>query len=236
MELNTVLRRLIAGVVIPLAACARVTTPASSLPASHAASTVVDRSAAPCTVSYDGAIWYRLPAGDFPPIDVRVAKCGFKVLGRNLSPDRPHWSIPLSATQTRFVFTSLDEVISVNGTRNIERIAAAHHVPVSWMVGDIRHMAYAADYNAFHAANGDDAQAQFWGNLHATMSAKLPWYVPSVSILTAALSHLASMRSGGSPGTVAVPTGRSIMAPHGAPIAPTFIPISGRSRMADARC
>lgn len=75
--------------------------------------------------------------------------------------------------------------MSVEGTRTIERIAAAHRVPVSWMVGDIRYMAYAADYNARHAANGDDAQAQFWRNLHAAMRAKLPWYVPSVSILTA---------------------------------------------------
>ncbi len=173
------------AVVIPVAACARVTAPVSSLPASHAASTVVDRSAVPCTVSYDAVIWYRIPAGGFPPINVRFAKCGFKALGRNLSPDRPHWSIPSAATQTRFVFTSLQEAMSVEGTRNIERMAAAHRVPVSWMVGDIRHMAYAADYNAFHAANGDDAQAQFWNDLHAAMSAKLPWYVPSVSILTA---------------------------------------------------
>jgi hypothetical protein len=80
-------------------------------------------------------------------------------------------------------------VISVKGTRNIERTAAAHRVPVSWMVGDIRHMRYAADYDAFHRANGDDAQAQFWGNLHVAMSAKLPWYVPSVSILTAGVER-----------------------------------------------
>ena len=126
-----------------------------------------------------------ISAGHFPPISVRLAKCDFKLLGRNLSPDRPRWSIPSSATQTRFVFTSLDEVISVKGTRDIERTAAAHRVPVSWMVGDIHHMAYAADYNAFHAANGDDAQAQFYDNLHAAMSAKLRWYVPTVSVLTA---------------------------------------------------
>jgi hypothetical protein len=176
------------AVVILVAACARVTAPAS-LPEFHTVGTVVDRSAAPCTVSYDGVIWYRVPAGDFPPIDVRFAKCGFKVLGRNLYPARPRWSIPSAATQTRFIFASLDEVISVTGMRNIERMAAAHHVPVSWMVGDIRHMAYAADYNAFHAANGDDAQAQFWGNLHAAMSAKLPWYVPTVSILTAGVER-----------------------------------------------
>ncbi len=146
---------------------------------------IVDRSAAPCTVSYDGLIWYRIPAGGFPPIDVRSAKCSLRVLGRNLSPYRPHWSIPSAATQTRFVFTSLQQAISVEGARNIERTAAAHGVPVSWMVGDVRHMAYAADYNAFHAANGDDAQAQSYDNLHAAMSAKLPWYVPSVSVLTA---------------------------------------------------
>lgn len=184
-----VLRRLITAIVFPVAACTHVTAPVSSLPASRAASTVVDRSAAPCTVSYDGVIWYRVPAGDFPPIDARLSKCGFKVLSRNLSPDRPHWSIPSTATQTRFIFTSLDEVISVEGMRQIERTAAAHHVPVTWMVGDIRHMAYAADYNAFHAANGDDAQAQFWGDLHAAMSANLPWYVPSVSILTAGVER-----------------------------------------------
>lgn len=184
-----VLRRFFAAVVIPLAACSRVTAPVPSSAASYATGTVVDRSAAPCRVSYDGVIWYRVPAGDFPPIDVRSATCGFNVLGRKLTPDRPHWSIPSRATQTRFVFTSLDEVISVKGTRNIERTAAAHHVPVSWMVGDIRHIAYAADYNAFHRANGDDAQAQFWGNLHAAMSAKLPWYVPSVSILTAGVER-----------------------------------------------
>ena len=75
--------------------------------------------------------------------------------------------------------------MSAEGTRNIERMAAAHRIPVSWMVGDIRYMAYASDYNALHAANGDDAQAQFWANLHTAMLTKLPWYVPSVSILTA---------------------------------------------------
>lgn len=184
-----VLRRLMMAVVIPLAACARAAAPVSSLPASYAAGIVVDRSAAPCTVSYDGVIWYRVPSGDFPPIDVRLAKCGFNVLGRNLSPARPHWAIPSTATQTRFVFTSLDEVLSMKGVRDIERTAATHHVPVSWMVGDVRHMAYAADYNAFHRDNGDDAQAQFWGDLHAAMSAKLPWYVPTVSILTAGVER-----------------------------------------------
>lgn len=167
--------------LIALAACAHATAPATA----PAPSIVVDRSAAPCAVSYDGVIWYRIPAGDFPPINVRLAKCGFNVLGRNPSPERPRWSIPSKPTQTRFVFTSLQEADSPEDTRNIERTAAAHGVPVSWMVGDIQHMARAADYNAFHAANGDDAQAQFWGNLHAAMKAKLPWYVPTVSVLTA---------------------------------------------------
>lgn len=186
-EIRAILRRLVAVVVIGAAACARITVPVFSVP--HGASTVVDRSILPCTVSYDGMIWYRVPAGDFPPISVRLAKCPLNALDRNMSPDRPHWSLPSRATQTRFIFTSLDEVISVKGMRNIERSAAAHHVPVTWMVGDIHHMAFAADYNAFHRDNGDDAQAQFWPNLHAAMSAKLPWYVPRVSILTAGVER-----------------------------------------------
>lgn len=183
-KMGGTVRRFVAAGVIVVAGCARVSAPGSS-PAPHAASTVVDRSAVPCSVSYDGAIWYRVPAGGFPPIDVRFATCGFNALARNPSPDRPRWSIPAAATQARFVFTSLQEVMSPEGTRNIERIAASHRVPVSWMVGDIRYMAYASEYNALHATNGDDAQAQFWANLHAAMRAKLPWYVPSVSILTA---------------------------------------------------
>jgi hypothetical protein len=179
--------RLIAAAVIPLAACGRVGAPVFSLP--PGASAVVDRSAFPCTVSYDGVMWYRVPAGDFPPIDVRLATCPFNALGRNASPARPRWSLPPKTTQTRFIFTALDEVISVKGTRIIERTAAARHVPVTWMVGDIHHMRYAADYNAFHRANGDDAQAQFWSDLHAAMAARLPWYVPSVSILTAGVER-----------------------------------------------
>ena len=187
MRINrSALRTVVSGVLIALVACARG-VPVYSLP--HGASRVVDQSVFPCTVSYDGVIWYRVPAGGFPPIDVRFATCNFRALGRNLSPDRPHWSIPLGQTQTRFVFTSLDEVISVKGMRNIERTAAAHHVPVSWMVGDIHHMAYASDYNAFHHDNGDDAQAQFWPDLHAAMRVKLPWYVPTVSILTAGVER-----------------------------------------------
>jgi hypothetical protein len=170
-----------------LAACGRITAPVFSLP--HGASTIVDRSLVPCTVSYDGIVWYRVPAGDFPPIDAREATCPFNVLGRDVAPHRPHWSLPPKETQTRFIFTSLDEVISVKGMRNIERIAAAHHIPVTWMVGDIHHMRYAADYNAFHHNNGDDAQGQFWGDLHAAMQAKLPWYVPRVSILTAGVER-----------------------------------------------
>jgi hypothetical protein len=173
------------AILIPVVVCGCVSSPVSSLPASHAASAIVDRSAAPCAVSYDGVIWYRVPAGHFPPISLRFARCSVKILSRDRHPSRPDWSIPSTATQTRFVFTSLQQAISVEGMRAIERTAAVHGVPVSWMVGDVRHMAYAADSNKFHAANGDDAQAQAYDNLHAAMLAELPWYVPSVSVLTA---------------------------------------------------
>lgn len=178
----SVFKRFITAAVIALAACAHAGAPARH---SDASGIVVDRSAGPCAVSYDGVIWYRVPAGPFPPIDVRFAKCDLRGLGRDLAPNRPRWSIPSGATQTRFVFASLQEVMSAQGTRIIEKTAAAHHVPVSWMLGDIRYAAFADQYNAFHAANGDDAQAQFYPNLHAALSAKLPWYVPSVSVLTA---------------------------------------------------
>jgi hypothetical protein len=147
------------------------------------AAAIVDRSSTPCTVSFDGVLWYRVPAGPFPPIAVRFATCGLERLGRDVAPARPRWSIPSGPTQARFIATSLQQVISVAGTSSIERTARVHHVPVSWMVGDVRHMAYAADYNAFHAANGDDAQGESYENLHAAMKAKLPWFVPSVSVL-----------------------------------------------------
>jgi hypothetical protein len=174
----------LAFAAIAVAGCARVET-SSHAAASPAVRMIVDGSAVPCTVSYDGIVWYRVPAGPFPPIDVRFAKCGLERLRRDLNPALPRWSIPSGKTQARFIATSLQQIISVPGTSSIEQTARAHHVPVSWMVGDVRHMAYAADYNAFHAANGDDAQGESYDNLHAAMKAKLPWYVPSVSVLAA---------------------------------------------------
>lgn len=183
----TLHRRAVPALVIAVAACGRSAAPTYSLP--NGASTIVDRGAAPCTVSYDGVLWYRVPVGNFPPIQMRFATCPFDNFDRNPSPDLPHWARPRAATQTRFIFTSLDEVISVQGMRTIERTAATHHIPVTWMVGDVHHMRYAADYNAFHRNNGDDAQAQFWPDLHVAMHADLPWYVPSVSILTAGVER-----------------------------------------------
>ena len=170
--------------MVAVAGCARVETASQPAP-TPAARTIVDRSSSPCTVSLDGVLWYRVPAGAFPPIDVRYATCGLRHLGRDMKPSLPRWSIPSGPTQARFIAASLQQVISVAGTSSIERTARAHRVPVSWMVGDVRHMAYAADYNAFHAANGDDAQGESYENLHAAMKAKLPWYVPSVSVLAA---------------------------------------------------
>ncbi|MBV8149448.1 MAG: hypothetical protein JO092_10180, partial [Candidatus Eremiobacteraeota bacterium] len=152
----------------------------------HASPTVADRSDLPCRVSYDGVIYYRVPAGAFPPIDVRLAGCGRQHLGRNATPPYPHWATPSGPTQTRFIATSLQQAISIEGMRIIERTAAAHHVPVTWMVGHPRYLEEdAADYNAFHARNGDDAQTEFYPSYHAIMEKKLAWYRPTVSVLTA---------------------------------------------------
>src|SRR5271165_6046695 len=61
--------------------------------------TVFDQSSSTCAVSYEGSIWYQLPAGQFSPIDVRQAHCpnSLSTVG---APPRPSWAIPHGQTQT----------------------------------------------------------------------------------------------------------------------------------------
>jgi hypothetical protein len=151
--------------------------------------TMVDTSSAPCSVSYDGILWYAVPAGTFPPIDVRRSTCGAGWLSRTLDPPVPHWAKPDGPTQTEFLATSLQQAVSLAGMRSLERTAAANHVPMTWMVGHPRYLDYASEYNAAHAANGDDAQSEYYQSLHDLMAQKLPWYVPKVSILTAGIER-----------------------------------------------
>ncbi|HTA39843.1 MAG TPA: hypothetical protein VK760_12240, partial [Candidatus Acidoferrales bacterium] len=97
-----------AFVAVAVAGCARGETAAHAVPAP--VRTIVDRSSTPCTVSFDGVVWYRVPAGPFPPIDVRFAKCGLERLSRDMNPPLPRWARPEGATQARFIAASLQQI------------------------------------------------------------------------------------------------------------------------------
>jgi hypothetical protein len=53
---------------------------------------------------------------------------------------------------------------------------------VTWLVADLWWMSLAPFHNAYHASNGDDAEAAPFASLHDEMEAALPWYAPSVSV------------------------------------------------------
>ncbi|MBV8372755.1 MAG: hypothetical protein JOY69_05810, partial [Candidatus Eremiobacteraeota bacterium] len=143
---------------------------------------VVDGSATACEVSYDGFIWYRVPAGAFSPIQVRAVRCNTAALRRDLAPPIPRWAIPSGPTQARFVATSLQQKFSLSGMSAIERIAERYHIPVTWLVGDLWWTGLADFYNAYHAINHDDVQAEFFASLHQQLRERIPWYVPVVSV------------------------------------------------------
>jgi hypothetical protein len=143
--------------------------------------TVFDVSAAACAVSYDGFVWYTVPAGGFSPIDLRQAKCGTSTLSVAGTPARPSWAIPHGPTQTRFIATSLQGAFSLGGMESIEAQAAPKHVPVSWMLQSFAYLANPKLYQTYHANNGDDVEAESAPNLVARMKDDFPWYVPSVS-------------------------------------------------------
>jgi hypothetical protein len=144
--------------------------------------TVVDASAQPCSVSYDGLLWYDVPAGAFSPIDVRQSTCPATALGSDMHPARPAWAIPRGPTQTRFVATSLQGPYSLEGMRSVEEAAAPHHVPVSWMIESFKYMKDVQPYRTFHKANGDDVESSDYPNLIRAMERRFHWYVPEVSL------------------------------------------------------
>jgi hypothetical protein len=145
---------------------------------------VYDASTAGCTVSYEGFIWYRVPASGFPPIDVKQALCGVPTLKVNATPALPRWSIPHGTTQTRFVATSITPPGGApsSGMSSIENAAVPLHVPVSWMIYSPTYLGSASVYNGFHHGNGDDAEGNSDPSLIAQMKRAFSWYVPSVSV------------------------------------------------------
>jgi hypothetical protein len=144
---------------------------------------VFDQSASACSVSYDGVIWYQVPAGTFSPIDVRHAHCSNGLSTIN-APPRPSWALPRGQTQTRFVATSLEQAHYVpGGMQSIEADARQNKLSVSWMAVALSYVAAVGDlYNLYHQKNGDDIEGTSYRPLIDYMRDHLSWYVPTVSV------------------------------------------------------
>jgi hypothetical protein len=145
--------------------------------------TVFDQSSSTCSVSYEGAIWYQLPAGQFSPIDVKQAHCpnGLSTID---APPRPSWAIPHGQTQTRFVATSLQQAHFISGgMQSIEAAARQNKLAVSWMAVAIAFVAGAGDlYGLYHHDNGDDIEGSSTPRLVHYLERNFSWYVPTVSV------------------------------------------------------
>jgi hypothetical protein len=145
--------------------------------------TIVDTSTQACSVSYDGVVWYDVPAGAFPPIDVRQSTCDRSALGSDPAPARPAWAIPRGTTQTRFIATSLQEAYSAEGMASIENAAAPYHIPVTWMIGSFKYFRdYMRPYRSYHTANGDDVETTSGKSLIRAVQYRFKWYVPMVGV------------------------------------------------------
>ncbi|MBV8491576.1 MAG: hypothetical protein JO199_13700 [Candidatus Eremiobacteraeota bacterium] len=144
--------------------------------------TVYDSSTSACAVSYEGAFWYVVPAGTFPPIDVKQTRCGTAGFSSTASAPRPSWSIPKGATQARFVATSFQQAYSIPGMQSIEASGVAAHVPISWMIGNAQYLSSDKLYSSYHSANGDDVEAVGYVPLIDEMTRLFPWYKPLVSV------------------------------------------------------
>ncbi|MFY9720467.1 MAG: hypothetical protein WAK16_12580 [Candidatus Cybelea sp.] len=145
--------------------------------------TVFDQGSSTCSVSYEGVIWYQLPAGQFSPIDVKQAHCQNSLSTIN-APPRPSWAIPHGQTQTRFVATSLQQAHFISGgMQSIEAAARQNKLAVSWMAVAINFVNGAGDlYSVYHKENGDDIEGSSSPRLIDYLTRNFPWYVPTVSV------------------------------------------------------
>lgn len=142
---------------------------------------VVDAASGPCTVSYDGLIWYDVPAGSFSPIDMRDQRCS-ATLAVVTAPPIPSWARPSGTTKAILVATSLQETYSLAGMQTIEAAAAPAHTPITWMIGNALYFSNSALYDQYHQSNGDDVQVEDDPALLSDAQTAFPWYRPSVSV------------------------------------------------------
>jgi len=146
-------------------------------------SVVYDSAGASCAVSYEGVVWYTVPAGSFSPIDVQRKQCAIHTLSQTLTPPIPAWAKPQGQTQAIFIATSLQEGYSLGGMQSLAQVAQAHHVPLSWMIGNSEYITVNAPlYTSYHMINGDDVEMEQDASLIQLAQATFPWYVPSVSV------------------------------------------------------
>ena len=172
----------LAAVFVALSACGGAGLPTVPPPQPSIAGVgVFDGSAAGCTVSYDGFIWYTVPSGPFSPIDVRSSKCS-ATLQRAANAVIPRWAIPTGSTKAILVATSLQQVYSVLGMQRLEADASSAGVPMSWMIGNSAYLANESLYDQYHAQNGDDVETGEIGPTVSEMLAVFPWYSPHVSV------------------------------------------------------
>lgn len=172
------------ALLIALAACSgKGGVPPLGDAVNVSSSTLADAASQQCSVSYDGLIWYTVPAAAFGPIAQQRSTCPRTALSLNATPPIPSWAKPSGPTQAIFIAASLQENYAAGGMQTLEAVAAAHHVPVSWMMANSpQYLATAAQiaaYDAYHASNGDDVEAER-GEVAAVQS-HFSWYVPSVS-------------------------------------------------------
>ena len=142
-------------------------------------------SGGPCDISYDGLIWYSVPSGAFPPTDAAFARCRASgSLHVNPMPSVPAWSHPAGQTQAIFVVTSLMEnPFSPPGVAALHSVAAAAHVPVTWLVGNVAYLQNGnyEIFNQYHAQFGDDVEMEDNLEFITVGPIRFPWYVPEVS-------------------------------------------------------
>jgi hypothetical protein len=139
----------------------------------------------PCALSADGLLWYRVRAPQFAPIRAAFASCDASaVLRVDLNPALPAWSRPSGPTQAIFVAASMAQGLNA-GPAALESIAAAHEIPVTWLISDRAYLdraPVAALFDRYHAANGDDVQTTLG---YVPLARVFSWYEPVVALLGA---------------------------------------------------
>jgi hypothetical protein len=141
------------------------------------------RAPAPCRVSDDGLVWYELRPGPLPPTHVAYLDCprGGTLVGA-LSIPIPGWAAPPAHTLTRFVAGTLQDEYSRAGTYTMEQLARAAGIPLTWMIGNLGQWRANADIYLRGFAAGDDIEAEPHDDVIAALRARIPGFIPIVSI------------------------------------------------------